>query len=77
MIDDLIGEWIKGILIDGIKGNLSGLFSTVNTKVGKSHRMWAALRRTGTAAFFHAANPVRNGHCPHCGGDSRPGDAMS
>ena len=35
MIDDLIGEWIKGILIDGIKGNLSGLFSTVNTKVGE------------------------------------------
>ena len=29
MIDDLIAEWIKGILIDGIKGNLSGLFGTV------------------------------------------------
>ena len=26
MIGDLIGEWIKGILIDGIMGNLSGLF---------------------------------------------------
>ena len=24
MIGDLIGEWIKGILIDGIMGNLSG-----------------------------------------------------
>ena len=35
MIGDLIGEWIKGILIDGIMGNLSGLFSTVNTKVGE------------------------------------------
>ena len=34
MIGDLIGEWIKGILIDGIMGNLSGLFNTVNTKVG-------------------------------------------
>ena len=33
MIGDLIGEWIKGILIDGIMGNLSGLFNTVNTKV--------------------------------------------
>lgn len=30
MIGDLIGEWIKGILIDGIMGNLSGLFNTVN-----------------------------------------------
>ena len=28
MIGDLIGEWIKGILIDGIMGNLSGLFNT-------------------------------------------------
>ena len=35
MISDLIGEWIKGILIDGIMGNLSGLFNTVNTKVGE------------------------------------------
>lgn len=35
MIGDLIGDWIKGILIDGIMGNLSGLFSTVNTKVGE------------------------------------------
>ena len=36
MIGDLIGEWIKGILIDGIMGNLSGLFNTVNTKVGEA-----------------------------------------
>ena len=35
MIGDLSGEWIKGILIDGIMGNLSGLFNTVNTKVGE------------------------------------------
>ena len=28
MIGDLIGEWIKGILIDGIMGNLSGLFNS-------------------------------------------------
>ena len=34
MIGDLIGEWIKGILIDGIIGYLSGLFNTFNTKGG-------------------------------------------
>lgn len=28
MIGDLIGDWLKGILIDGIMGNLSGLFNT-------------------------------------------------
>ena len=35
MIGDLIGDWLKGILIDGIMGNLSGLFNMVNTKVGE------------------------------------------
>lgn len=35
MISEIIEEWIKGILIDGITGNLSGLFGTVNTKVGE------------------------------------------
>ena len=35
MISEIIEEWIKGILSDGITGNLSGLFDTVNTKVGE------------------------------------------
>lgn len=51
MIGDLIGEWIKGILIDGIMGNLSGLFNTVNTKVGEIASDVGSTRRTGTAAF--------------------------
>lgn len=32
---DSITEWFKSLLIDGITGNLSGLFDTVNTKVGE------------------------------------------
>ena len=35
MIGELITEWIKEVLIDGITGNLSGLFDTVNLKVGE------------------------------------------
>ena len=35
MISEIIEEWIKGILIDGITGNLSGLFENVNAKVGE------------------------------------------
>ena len=35
MISDIIEKWIKGILIDGITGNLSGLFDNVNAKVGE------------------------------------------
>ena len=33
-IIDSITEWFKGILIDGIMGNLSGMFDTVNQQVG-------------------------------------------
>lgn len=51
MIGELIGEWIKGILIDGIMGNLSGLFSTVNTKVGEIASDVGPPRRRGTAVF--------------------------
>ena len=35
MIIDWLEEWFKGVLIDGIIGNLSGLFDTVNAKVGE------------------------------------------
>lgn len=35
MIIDTIQEWLKEVLIDGILSNLSGLFDTVNTKVGE------------------------------------------
>lgn len=32
---DKLTEWLKELLIDGITGNLSGMFDTVNTKVGE------------------------------------------
>lgn len=35
MIWQQIEEWIKGVLTDGIIGNLSGMFDTVNQKVDK------------------------------------------
>ena len=31
---DPIAEWLKGILVSGIMGNLSGMFDSVNDKVG-------------------------------------------
>lgn len=34
-IIDKITEWLKGILIDGIVGNLSGMFDNVNQQVGE------------------------------------------
>ena len=34
-LTDWINEWLKGLLIDGILGNLSGLFDNVNNQVGE------------------------------------------
>ena len=35
MIIEMIQEWFKELLIDGIISNLSGTFDTMNTKVGE------------------------------------------
>ena len=35
MIFDAIQEWFQGLLIDGIISNLTGMFDTLNTKVGE------------------------------------------
>ena len=32
---DKLDEWLRGLLVDGITENLSGMFDTVNTKVGE------------------------------------------
>ena len=32
---DKLDEWLRGLLIDGITGNLSGMFQSVNTEVGE------------------------------------------
>ena len=34
-LTDWITDWLKGLFIDGIMGNLEGLFDTVNTQVGE------------------------------------------
>ncbi|MBS6956180.1 MAG: hypothetical protein KH230_23470 [Enterocloster asparagiformis] len=35
IIFDAIAEWLKGLLINGIMGNLGGLFDSVNAQVGE------------------------------------------
>ena len=35
MIGQMLEEWFRGILTDGILANLSGLFDSVNTEVGE------------------------------------------
>lgn len=34
-LTDWINEWIKGLLVDGIMGNLGGLFENVNNQIGE------------------------------------------
>jgi hypothetical protein len=34
-LTDWITQWLKGVLIDGIMGNLNGLFTNVNNQVGE------------------------------------------
>ena len=34
-LTDWINDWIKGLLVDGIMGNLGGLFDNVNNQVGE------------------------------------------
>lgn len=34
-LTDWITDWLKGVLIDGIMGNLNGLFTNVNNRIGE------------------------------------------
>ena len=57
MISDWLEEWFKGVLIDGIIGNLSGLFDTVNTKVGEIAADVGATPQGWNSGIF---NMIRN-----------------
>ena len=45
---DKLDEWLRGLLADGIKGNLTGMFDTVNTEVGE------IAGQVGMTPPFHA-----------------------
>ena len=57
MILDWLEEWFRGILTDGIIGNLTGLFDTVNTKVGEIAGEIGATPQGWNAGIF---NMIRN-----------------
>ena len=35
LLTDWITDWLKGLLVEGIMGNLEGLFTNVNNRVGE------------------------------------------
>ncbi len=67
-IIDAIVEWLKGLLVDGIMGNLDGLFDNVNQSVGRiatgrhDPADWNAGSFPTDLRNCHSAN--RRGH-PH------------
>ena len=57
MILDWLEEWFRGILTDSIIGNLTGLFDTVNQKVGEIAGEVGATPQGWNAGIF---NMIRN-----------------
>ena len=53
-IIDAIVEWLKGLLVDGIMGNLDGLFDNVNQSVGE------IATQVGTLSLIHISEPTRH-----------------
>ena len=60
-IIDAIVEWLKGLLVDGIMGNLEGLFDNVNQSVGEIATQVGTTdvykRQTGPEAYRSASLP--------------------
>ncbi len=53
MVIDAIGEWLKGILVSGIIGNLSGLFDSVNGQVADISAQVGATPQAWNAAIYN------------------------
>lgn len=51
-LTDWINDWIKGLLVDGIMGNLGGLFDNVNNQVGEIATQVGTSPATWNAGVF-------------------------
>ena len=51
-LTDWITDWLKGLLVDGIMGNLSGLFDSVNAQVGEIAVQVGTTPAAWTAGVF-------------------------
>ncbi len=75
MISEIIEKWIKGILIDGITGNLSGLFDNVNAKVGEIASDVGSTPQAWNSGIFNMLRSLfRNGGAAYCSGYPCPCD---
>ena len=53
MIWQMIEDWFRGILTDGILSNLSGLFDSINTEVGEVAGELGATPAAWNAGIFN------------------------
>ena len=59
MIWQMIEDWFRGILTDGILSNLSGLFDSVNTEVGEIATQVGTTPAGWNAGIRHGTNARR------------------
>ena len=61
-IFDAITEWLKGLLVEGIMGNLGGLFTNVNEQVGEIAAQVGTTPAAWNAGVFSMIRPVSYTH---------------
>ena len=70
-IIDAIVEWLKGLLVDGIMGNLDGLFDNVNQSVGEiATQVGTTPADWNAGGLFHDTTDLRNCHSANRRGSS-------
>ena len=67
-IIDAIVEWLKGLLVDGIMGNLEGLFTNVNTSVGEIATQVGTTPADWNRGLFHDTADFRDRYFADCRG---------
>ena len=63
ILSERITEWLKAVLIEGIMGNLEGLFETVNTRVGEISVQVGTTPAAWNAWLIHPDTAVVRSSC--------------
>ena len=62
-IFDAITEWLKGLLVEGIMGNLGGLFTNVNEQVGEIAAQVGTTPAAWNAGVFSMIRQPKRSSC--------------
>ena len=64
ILTDWLTDWLKEILIEGIMDNLTGLFDTVNTRVGEIAVQVGTTPAAWNAGVFSLIRQLSETVCP-------------